>query len=212
MGNPSTQEDDLDAFFKVLGAEMSPLKMFQRAVQNDIIHSFKPTSTKEIYEKIGKGICEFCYEFVAEAEMAEHECGHKAFSLLILHRDMENELMAFVFHKERNKDIQEESVKFDVMGRKVREMVICEGQQTDQQSKNQEEDSRLVKVQISLSKKCKKLLQQNKDEYSNEMESKKKGMRNKKRVMFLHHKGKNRTQKKNRRYWEKKIKKSWEEK
>ena len=45
------------------------------------------------------------------------------------------------------------------MGRKIRD-VIYEGQQTDQQSKNQEEDSRLVvKEKKSLSKRYKNLLQ-----------------------------------------------------
>ena len=144
-----------------------------------------------------KGICEFCDEYVVEAEMAEHECGHKAFSLLILHQDMENELMAFVFHKERREDVPEESVKVDVMGRKIREKDICEGQQTDQQSKNQEEDSRLVEEEhISLTERSKKRLQQDKQEYLEVRESKKKGFRNKKRVMFLQNKEKNRNQKK----------------
>ena len=46
------------------------------------------------------------------------------------------------------------------MGRKIRETIIYEGQQTDQQSKNQEEDSRLVvKEKKSLSKRYKNLLQ-----------------------------------------------------
>ena len=57
MGNSNTQEDDLDAFLKGLGTEIHPLDMLQKAVQNDIIHSFKTTSTNEIYEK---GICEIC--------------------------------------------------------------------------------------------------------------------------------------------------------
>ncbi|CAO2822986.1 unnamed protein product [Amaranthus hypochondriacus] len=68
-GNRNTQEEDLEAFFKGLRAEFPPLDMLQRAVQNDIIHSFKPTSTDEIHEKIGKGMCELCDEYVTEAEL-----------------------------------------------------------------------------------------------------------------------------------------------
>lgn len=63
----NTQEADLEAFFSGFGAEIPLLDMLLRAVRNDIIHSFKPTSTSEIYEKIGKRICEFCDEYVAEA-------------------------------------------------------------------------------------------------------------------------------------------------
>ena len=101
MGNPNTQEDDLDAFFKGLGAEISPLEMLQRAVQNGFIHPYKPTSTKEIYGKLKKGICEICDQHFD----SEHEYSHNGFSLIILHQDMENELMAFVFHKERKEDV-----------------------------------------------------------------------------------------------------------
>ena len=36
--------------------------MLKRVVQNKVIHSFKPTFTKEIDEKRGKEICELCDE------------------------------------------------------------------------------------------------------------------------------------------------------
>ena len=160
MGNPNTHKNDLDAFFKGLGAEIHPLDMLQKAVQNDIIHSFKTTSTNEIYEKMEKGICEICDEHLD----SKHECSHKGYSLLILHQDMENELMAFVFHKERKEDIQEEVVRVDDMERKVRELVKCEGQRTDQQSKNQEEEPRSVeKIKGSLSKSDKSTVEQDKE-------------------------------------------------
>ena len=41
---------------------------------------------------------------------------------------MKDELIAFVFHKEKKEEVQEESVKADDMGRKVRELGICEDQ------------------------------------------------------------------------------------
>ena len=54
----NNQEDDLDRFLEGFGPKFSPLYMLQRAVQNSFIQSFKPTSTHEIYEKFGKGICD----------------------------------------------------------------------------------------------------------------------------------------------------------
>ena len=41
IGYPNTEEEDLDAFFKGFGAEIPPLDMLQKAVQNDSIHSFE---------------------------------------------------------------------------------------------------------------------------------------------------------------------------
>ena len=58
----NNQEDDLDGFLEGFGPKISPLDMLQMAVQNGFIQSFKPTSTNEIYEKLGKGICEICDE------------------------------------------------------------------------------------------------------------------------------------------------------
>ena len=106
--------------------------MLQKAVQIGFIHSFEPTSTNEIYEKLEKGICEICDEHFD----SEYECSHKGYSLLILHQEMKDELMAFVYRIEKQ-DVQEEIVKIDDMGRKIRQLGICEGQRTHQQSKNQ---------------------------------------------------------------------------
>ena len=94
--------------------------MIQRAVQNGFIQSFKPPSTNEIYEKLGKGICEICDEHFD----SEYECSHTGYSLLIVHQERKDELMAFVFHKER-KDVHEESVKVDDEEQKVRELDNC---------------------------------------------------------------------------------------
>ena len=55
-----------DEHFGGFGAEFSPLEICKKAVQENVIHSFKPTSTKEIYEKWGKGVCEFCDEQLKE--------------------------------------------------------------------------------------------------------------------------------------------------
>ena len=101
--------------------------MLQRVVQNGFIHSFKPTSTNEIYKKLAKGICEIYDEHFD----SEHECSHNGFSLLILHPEMKDVLMVFVYQKEKQDD-QEESVKDDDMGKKVRELDICEDQITYQ--------------------------------------------------------------------------------
>ena len=114
----NNQEDDLDSFLEGVGPEISPLYMLQRAAQNGFIQSFKPTSTHEIYEKFGKRICEICDEHV------DSEHSHKGCSLLILHQERKDELMAFVFHKER-KDVHEESVKVDDEEQKVRELDNC---------------------------------------------------------------------------------------
>ena len=79
---------------------------------------------------------------------------------------MKDELIAFVFHKEKKEEVQEESVKADDMGRKVRELGICEDQWTDQQLKNQEENPRsLEKSKGSLNRIDKTTLEQNKEKF-----------------------------------------------
>ena len=61
------------------------------------IYSFKPTSTREIYEKWGKGICEFCDEQLEETELSGHDGSHMECSMLIFNQGMKDELM--VNHK-----------------------------------------------------------------------------------------------------------------
>ena len=68
-------------------------------VQDNVIHLFKSTSMNNIYEKWGKGICEFCDEQLEETELAGHHCSHKAFSMLYLHEGMKDELMVIVYHE-----------------------------------------------------------------------------------------------------------------
>ena len=84
----NNQEDHFDEFLEGFGAEISPLDMFQRTVQNVLIQLFKPTYTNEIYEKLKKGICEICDEQFD----SEHECSHKGYSLLILHHIIKKEI------------------------------------------------------------------------------------------------------------------------
>ena len=111
-------EDDLDEFLEGFGAEISPLIMLHRAIQNGFIQSLKPTSTHETYEKFGKGICEICDEQV------DSEHSHKGYSLII-HQDRKDELMAFVFHKERKEDVHEESIKVEDKEKKEIELDKC---------------------------------------------------------------------------------------
>ena len=47
----NAQETYLDAYFGGFGTEISPLEMCRRAFQENVFHSFKPTSMNEIYEK-----------------------------------------------------------------------------------------------------------------------------------------------------------------
>ena len=70
----NTRITNLDAYFGGFGAEFSPLKICRKAFLENVIHSFKPTSTKEIYEKWGKGVCEFCDEQLKETELSIHDC------------------------------------------------------------------------------------------------------------------------------------------
>ena len=46
---------NLDTYFGGFGTEILPLEMCKRVVQDNVIHSFKPTSMNEIYEKWEKG-------------------------------------------------------------------------------------------------------------------------------------------------------------
>ena len=96
--------------------------MLKRDIQRGIIHSFKPTSTNDIYENWGRGICEFCDEHVDAAKMAEHDCSQKGVSLFILLQEKKDELMAIVYQE----DGQEESVKVENLGKKLRELDECE--------------------------------------------------------------------------------------
>ena len=54
--------------------------------------------------------------------------------------------MAFVFHKERKKDVHEESIKVEVKEKKVRELDKCKVQLTDEEEtlKSQEGSLRVV--------------------------------------------------------------------
>jgi hypothetical protein len=101
--------------------------MLKGVIQRGIIHTFKPTSTNEIYENWGKGICEICDEHF-DVELSEHECSHKEFSLLILHQEIKDELMVIVNQEVKKEEDQEKSVKVDDMGKKVRELDKCEDQ------------------------------------------------------------------------------------
>ncbi|CAO2830881.1 unnamed protein product [Amaranthus hypochondriacus] len=116
----NVQETDLDAYFGGFGTEISPLKMCKKAVQENVIHSFKQTSTKEIYEKWGKGICEFCNEQLEETQLSGHDCSHKEYSMLILHQGMRDELMVIVYHeKTEEADHEEDEVEVGVLGKIV---------------------------------------------------------------------------------------------
>ena len=95
----NTSGTDLDTFFGGFGREISPLEMCKRAAQDNVIHSFKPTSMNGIYEKWGKGISEFCDEQLEEIELAGHDCSHKTFSMLYLHEGMKDELLVIVYHE-----------------------------------------------------------------------------------------------------------------
>ena len=48
--------------------------------------------------------------FVIEHFDSEHECSHNGYSLLILHQEMKDELMAFIYHKEKKEEDHEGSV------------------------------------------------------------------------------------------------------
>ena len=93
----NTKITDLDEYFGGFGAEFSPLEICKKAVQENVIHSFKPTSTKEIYEKWGKGV--FCDEQLKETELSVHDCSHKEYSMFIFNQGMKDELMVIVYHE-----------------------------------------------------------------------------------------------------------------
>ena len=59
--------------------------MYKKAVQENVIHSFKPTSTMEIYGKWGKGACEFCDEQLK--------------AMFIFNQGMKDEPTILVYHK-----------------------------------------------------------------------------------------------------------------
>ena len=46
-----TKVTDLDTCFRGFGTETSLLEMCKKVVQENVVHSFKSTSTREIYEK-----------------------------------------------------------------------------------------------------------------------------------------------------------------
>ena len=162
--------------------------MLQRAVQNGLIQSFKPISTNEIYGKFGKGNC----EIFDERFDPKHEFSHNGYSLLILHQEREDELMALVFHKERKENVHEESIKVEDKGEEVREPDKCEVQLTDQEEKwkNQEADLK-VKEKIkgrwsSMGKTT--LLQNRKRQKVRKMELKKNGKTEKEETRERRHK------------------------
>ena len=72
--------------------------MLKLVVQSNVIHSFKSTSTNEIYEKWGNGTCEVGDEHF-NTELSVHECNYKGFSLHILHQGMNDELIAIAYHE-----------------------------------------------------------------------------------------------------------------
>ena len=73
----------------------------------------------------------------------------------------------------KKEDDQEKSVKVDDMGRKLRELDICEGQRTDHKSKNQDEDPRsMEELKGSLSRIGRFTLWKNKQKVRNRKKGK----------------------------------------
>ena len=136
----NNQEDDLDGFLEGFGAEFSPLDMLQRLSKMVSSNHSNPHPPMKF--------------------------SHNGYSLLILHQGRKDELMAFVFHKEREEDVKEESVKVDDKGQKVRESGICESQVIDQEEnwKYQEDYPNVMeKERFNVSIMDNNLLQKNKE-------------------------------------------------
>ncbi|CAO2814191.1 unnamed protein product, partial [Amaranthus hypochondriacus] len=149
----NTEVTDLDVFFGSFGTEISPLKMCKKAVQEDVIHSFKPTSTKEIYEKLEKGVCEFCDEQLEETELAGHDCSHKEYSMLILHQGMRDKLMVIVYHETTKVEESEEGQHIpDLKSNNLEENTQSKESKKSTELQNKEEYRVVEKKQKKMSR------------------------------------------------------------